>query len=99
MLSARGEMTERIEGLEAGADDYLAKPFGIAEVLASLEAHRDWNAGAGRAAWDSRRADGRVAGWLDLVAERARKEAWARLRGTQDLLALRAGTLQPEDLV
>ncbi len=72
---------------------------GIAEVLVSLEAHRDWNAGAGRAAWDSRRADGRVAGWLDLVAERARKEAWARLRGTPDLVALRAGTLQPEDLV
>jgi DNA-binding response OmpR family regulator len=38
MLSARGEMTERIEGLEAGADDYLAKPFGIAEVLARMKA-------------------------------------------------------------
>lgn len=38
MLSARGEMTERIEGLEAGADDYLPKPFGIAEVLARIRA-------------------------------------------------------------
>ncbi len=38
MLSARGEMAERIEGLEAGADDYLPKPFGIAEVLARLKA-------------------------------------------------------------
>ncbi|MDB6071634.1 MAG: two component transcriptional regulator, winged helix family [Verrucomicrobiales bacterium] len=38
MLSARGEMSERIEGLEAGADDYLPKPFGVAEVLARLKA-------------------------------------------------------------
>lgn len=38
MLSARGEMAERIEGLEAGAVDYLAKPFGIAEVLVRLKA-------------------------------------------------------------
>lgn len=36
--SARGEMAERVEGLEAGGDDYLAKPFGIAEVLARLKA-------------------------------------------------------------
>lgn len=38
MLSARGEVDERVEGLEAGADDYLAKPFAIKEVLARLRA-------------------------------------------------------------
>jgi two-component system, OmpR family, response regulator len=38
MLSARGELPERVDGLEAGADDYLAKPFGIAEVLARVKA-------------------------------------------------------------
>ncbi len=58
---------------------------GITEVLASLEAHRDWNAGAGRGAWEARRADGRVAAWLDLVAERARREAWTRLQGSVEL--------------
>ena len=38
MLSARGEVDERVEGLEAGADDYLAKPFAIKEVIARVRA-------------------------------------------------------------
>lgn len=38
MLSARGELDERVEGLEAGADDYLAKPFAVKEVTARLRA-------------------------------------------------------------
>lgn len=38
MLSARGEVDERVEGLEAGADDYLAKPFAIKEVVARVKA-------------------------------------------------------------
>lgn len=36
MLSARGEVEQRIEGLDAGADDYLPKPFAISELLARL---------------------------------------------------------------
>lgn len=38
MLSARGEMLERVEGLDAGADDYLPKPFAMTEVVARLRA-------------------------------------------------------------
>src|SRR6266704_4264174 len=38
LLSARGEVNERVEGLNAGADDYLAKPFVIAELLARVRA-------------------------------------------------------------
>ena len=36
MLTARGEETDRIIGLEMGADDYLAKPFAVRELLARI---------------------------------------------------------------
>jgi two-component system OmpR family response regulator len=38
MLTARGEDTDRIVGLEMGADDYLAKPFNPRELLARIKA-------------------------------------------------------------
>src|SRR6266850_2073611 len=38
LLTARGEVSERVEGLNAGADDYLAKPFAVAELVARVRA-------------------------------------------------------------
>src|SRR3954466_432715 len=38
LLTARGEVTERVEGLNAGADDYLSKPFALAELIARVRA-------------------------------------------------------------
>jgi two-component system, OmpR family, response regulator MprA len=38
MLTARTEVDSRVEGLDAGADDYLPKPFALAELLARLRA-------------------------------------------------------------
>ena len=38
MLTAKGETTDRVEGLEMGADDYIVKPFEMKEVLARIHA-------------------------------------------------------------
>lgn len=38
VLTARGDVGDRIEGLDAGADDYLSKPFDLGELLARVRA-------------------------------------------------------------
>src|SRR5271165_4094338 len=38
MLTARGQIDDRVAGLDAGADDYLAKPFALRELLARVRA-------------------------------------------------------------
>lgn len=50
MLTARGEVSDRVRGLDMGADDYLPKPFDFQELLARIRAltRRDKVAKAGR---------------------------------------------------
>lgn len=39
VLTAKGEVADRVEGLDAGATDYVTKPFSFAELLARVRAH------------------------------------------------------------
>lgn len=64
LLSALGEVSDRVAGLRAGGDDYLPKPFSFQELIARLEAivrRRDDRPGA-----DTRRTVGSLS--LDLLA-------------------------------
>jgi DNA-binding response OmpR family regulator len=84
MLTGRAQEVDRVVGLDAGADDYLAKPFGLAELLARLRALLRRT---------TVRASGRVDGQrleVDLPAHRVRVgEKEVSLTGKEfDVLAL-----------
>ncbi len=49
MLTARGEVTDRVHGLNLGADDYLAKPFELSELEARVKALLRRSVAAGEA--------------------------------------------------
>ncbi len=72
MLTARTALGDRVEGLDAGADDYVTKPFALDELLARIRALL-------------RRASGEVAQVLrfgDITIDPAARSAW---RGDRDL--------------
>lgn len=69
VLSARAGEAEKIRALDAGADDYLVKPFGSGELLARTRAHlrrRQQHAGADEA----------VLVFGDITLDRARRKVW-----------------------
>jgi two-component system response regulator MprA len=73
MLTARHEVSDRVAGLDAGADDYLVKPFALDELLARLRALLRRTSISGEA--EVLRID-------DLALDPQRREAW---RGTREL--------------
>jgi two-component system response regulator MprA len=66
-LTARGELTDRLSGFHAGGDDYLTKPFALAELLVRIQALLKR---AGRAGSDHPAAHGELR--LDPAAHAAR---------------------------
>ena len=93
MLTARGEVMDRVVGLELGADDYLPKPFEPRELLARIQTvlRRTTAVQAPAAPAGLQRFDG-----LDIDLDRRsvlRQGAPVELTGTEfELLALLAGT-------
>ena len=70
MLTAKGEVADRVEGLESGATDYVTKPFAFAELLARIRARLREGAGSERAV--------EAAGIrLDLIEREARRDGVA----------------------
>ena len=79
MLTARHEVTDRVAGLDAGADDYLVKPFALDELLA--------RAARPAAAHQRHRRATDVLRVGDLSLDPQRRQAWrgdARARPDQD---------------
>ena len=73
MLTARHEVTDRVAGLDAGADDYLVKPFALDELLARLRALLRRTSVTGGS---------QVATYEDLTLDPQRRQAW---RGKREL--------------
>ncbi|MGC2202317.1 MAG: response regulator [Stellaceae bacterium] len=92
ILTGRGEIVDRIIGLEMGADDYLPKPFHLRELLARVKSvlRRASSRGAERQGAPPR-SKARFAGWnLDLSARELYSPAGKEVRlttGEFDLLA------------
>lgn len=90
MLTALGEIHDRVDGLDAGADDYLVKPFAFAELLARLRALVRRDHGRASNVLNLGRLE------LDLGARAARVDGTplsltARELSVLELLALHAG--------
>jgi two-component system alkaline phosphatase synthesis response regulator PhoP len=97
-LSARGRPEERVEGLAAGGDDYLAKPFHLPEFLLRVRAllRRAGRGGpAERVAFAGHEVD--LRSWTAALADGRRETLGEREVGLLRLLASRPGEVVSRD--
>lgn len=73
LLTAKDEVSDRVAGLDAGADDYVVKPFSIEELLARIRAHLR----------RTQEADPDVLQFEDLVLNRNSREVFRNGRGIE----------------
>jgi DNA-binding response OmpR family regulator len=98
VVTARGDLDERVRGLDAGADDYLAKPFAMAELLARVRAllrrpgpYQEETLTVGRVTLDLRQQTASVGGELLTLGRREYQ--------LLELLARRSGRTVPRDAI
>jgi DNA-binding response OmpR family regulator len=98
MLTARGEETDRVLGLDLGADDYVTKPFSVRELMARLRAILRRSQLAGRTS-DELRFDDIVVDFRRYEARKAdaRIEMTRKEFGLLRMLASRAGEVVTRD--
>jgi len=98
LLTALGSVTDRVRGLDAGADDYLAKPFQLAELEARVRAlARRGMSGASTLVKHGRLCFDQVGRVADLDGERLLLSA--RELNMLELFLQRAGRLVPKDQI
>ena len=97
MLTARDAVDDRVAGLEAGADDYLPKPFALRELVARLRAIMRRNLA------DAPAANGDEASYADLRLDRRGHRAWRGERALSltrtEFLLLEAFLEHPEQVL
>ena len=97
-LSARGRPDERVEGLAAGGDDYLAKPFHLPEFLLRTRAllrRRGWGGPEERVRFAGHDVD--LRSWTATLADGQRETLGEREIGILRLLASRPGEVVSRD--
>jgi len=97
-LSARGEPEDRVRGLRAGGDDYLAKPFHLPEFVLRVEAllrRRGWGGGPELLRFAGHTVDLRA--WTATLADGRQENLGERELGILRLLSRRAGEVVRRD--